>query len=69
MERLQNMRNNAAGDGENNCILCGEAFSFFTRQNQSKQSSFVLAILAKKTYQNIKDIFMNFNAFFYHKIY
>lgn len=32
MERLQNMRNNAAGDGENNCILCGEAFSFFTRQ-------------------------------------
>jgi hypothetical protein len=36
MERLQNMRNNAAGDGENNCILCGEVFSFFTRKTQSK---------------------------------
>ena len=31
VERLQNMRNNAAGDGVNNCILCGETFSFFTR--------------------------------------
>ena len=31
VERLQNMRNNAAGDGISNCILCGETFSFFTR--------------------------------------
>ena len=31
MDRLQNMRNNAAGDGVSNCILCGETFSFFTR--------------------------------------
>jgi hypothetical protein len=30
-ERLENMKKNAAGDGENNCILCGEVFSFFTR--------------------------------------
>ena len=31
VERLQNMRNNASGDGVSNCILCGETFSFFTR--------------------------------------
>ena len=31
LERLENMRRNAAGDGENTCILCGESFGFFTR--------------------------------------
>ena len=35
VERLQNMRNNASGDGVNNCILCGETFSFFTRHSHS----------------------------------
>ena len=35
VERLQNMRNNASGDGVSNCILCGETFSFFTRHRHS----------------------------------
>ena len=35
VERLQNMRNNASGDGVSNCILCGETFSFFTRHSHS----------------------------------
>lgn len=29
-ERLRNMKNSARGDGFNTCVLCGEAFGFFT---------------------------------------